>query len=185
MSSTHVFVPGGIDVRVRRTPEPLVLAGQIEEPAVSTEKHVGRERLECLDAPREVFGNLRIVLVVHQSCALLKTAARNQHVVRPPAVRDSHRPRGAALRVAGSQVCRERGASQRNLFTIFEHTVDRMRLSARRLHGLERGHILFHCHDRRTTSQFLEDGVGLLVIGMGVAAKNDLDVSQREPEFLD
>ena len=58
-----------------------------------------------------------------------------------------------------------------------------MRLSARRLHGLERGHILFHRHDRRTASQFLEDGVGLLVIGMGVAAKNDLDVREREPEF--
>ena len=37
----------------------------------------------------------------------------------------------------------------------------------------------------RTTSQFLEDRVGLLVIGMGVAAKNDLDVGQHEPEFLD
>ena len=79
---------------------------------------------------------------------------------------------------------RQRRAAKRHRLAILEHAVDRMGFAAGRFHALERRHILFHGHHHGAAGQFLDDGVPLHVIAMGMAAKNDLDVGHLEAKLL-
>ena len=85
--------------------------------------------------------------------------------------------------MARRQVRDERRAAERHRLAVVQHLVDRMRLAAR-LHRLKRRHVLGHRHHLRA-GQLLDHGIAFLVVAVRVAAEQDLDVGELEPELLD
>ena len=109
-------------------------------------------------------------------------AADNHHIVGPPVLGRLHRPGRAAARVARREVRHERRAPKRNLIAVVKHPVDRMRLAAG-AHALERRNVFLHGHDLGA-GQLLDQRIAFHVIGVGVAAEDDLDVGGLEAELL-
>jgi hypothetical protein len=98
-------------------------------------------------------------------------------------VGDLHRPGGAACGVAGRQVRRECCAAERDLVAILQHAVDGM-LLASWLHRSKTRDVLLHRH-HLCSREFLDHGVALHVIAVGVAAEYDLHIGELEPELFD
>src|SRR6185503_18978519 len=97
------LVAGRVDIGVllRIGLQLLVLAGQIEEPAVRAEEHVARHLLQPGNRVRPLFGGLRILLVVDDACIVRQTRADDDDVICTAAVANGERPGGGAECVAG------------------------------------------------------------------------------------
>ena len=108
-------------------------------------------------------------------------AADEHHVVGPAAFLAFSGPGRAAAGVVRRQMRDQRRAAEGHRLAVTEHPVDRMRLAAW-LDVLKRGHILVHRH-HLGAGQLLDQSVAFLVIAVGMAAEQDLDIGELEAQI--
>src|SRR5437773_977420 len=108
---------------------------------------------------------------------------RRTRILLTPAFIDLHGPRGAALRVAGSQMRDEFRASEFNRVSVMQHAIDfRGGASLRVAFGV--GNVSVHDHQPRS-GLFLDDAYGCIMIAVRMTGKDDLGVAVFETELSD
>src|SRR5437762_151359 len=179
------FVAGRIDERVGPARFHLfVLRFQAEIVAVGAQEKVHRQAFENLEGLHIIVRDLRIIFVADENRATVHVRATDDHRIQlTPAFIDLHGPRGAALRVAGSQMRDEFRASEFNRVSVMQHAIDfRGGASLRVAFGV--GNVSVHDHQPRS-GLFLDDAYGCIMIAVRMTGKDDLGVAVFETELSD
>ena len=172
-----------IDERIRAFAELRIFFRQIVHRWMRTERNIARQRPQQFEAALILAGDVGNILVVHQDVARIHAhAADNDDIVGLAVFLRLGGPGGAAARVAGREMGHQRGSAQLHFVAIVQRLIQRMRLVAGPdLH--QRGHVLLHGHHLRAR-QFFHQGVAFHVVGMRVAAEQNLDVGEFESQLL-
>jgi hypothetical protein len=175
---------GWIDKRIRHSLGELgVFFRKPVKRTVGSEEHIDWKRPQDFETAPVVLGNLGIVFVVDQDVAGINANAADDHdVIVSRSVSDLQCPCRATLGVSGRQPRYECHAAQLDLLTIPESLVDRMRFVLWP-DVPERWDILLH-HHHLCPSQFLDERIAGHVVAVSVAAQQDFDIGEAEPELV-
>src|SRR5207247_5819126 len=178
------FVAGRIDERVGPARFHLfVLRFQAEIVAVGAQEIVHRQAFENLEGLHIIVRDLRIIFVADEDRATVHVRATDDHRIQlTPAFIDLHGPRGAALRVAGSQTRDEFRASEFNRVSVMQHAIDfRGGASLRVAFGVS--NVSVHDHQPRS-GLFLDDAYGCIMIAVRMTGEDDLGVDVFVNELI-
>ena len=144
-----------------------------------------------LESSREILDDVGIFGIVQQHRAVVDVAqVRDQNMISFPAVGDVQSVAGAALGVAGMQVCGKDRAAQLDLFAVLEraihfHRREPVGISEQEVGlaaGLEQLHFFLH-RDHFGAGEPLHFGFARGVIAVRVRHQQNLDVGQLEPQL--
>ena len=125
---------------------------------------------------------VRVVRVVDQVITGVHTeAANDERVVLLPVFFELHSPTRTSPRVARCEVGDERRSTERDFVSVVQDAVDR-NLTGAPVHTPPTLDVLLHDHDLGSDA-FPEKYISGLVVPVGVAAQDDLDVGEVEAEL--
>ena len=151
---------------------------------MGAQEKVHRQAFENLEGLHIIVRDLRIIFVADENRATVHVRATDDHRIQlTPAFIDLHGPRGAALRVAGSQTRDEFRASEFNRVSVMQHAIDfRGGASLRVAFGVS--NVSVHDHQPRS-GLFLDDAYGCIMIAVRMTGEDDLGVAVFETELSD